>query len=394
MPRSVARWVSLLVGLAALSAAVTAAGMSQAGASRAEVAQESAAKRIVERLSGGRPSALHGVILGWTETKPDGAKGRRKARRYLAALRYPDRFRLEVRDPSAGALVYKRTSKGAWVGPAGGPFLATKAGGAGGYERVFSLLSLLMGWDLLEGQARVAGSKVHSTWKKAPVMRVVDSNGQPESLELGGTRYALRPSQTKKFPADVAATPERTGMKFRRCSINAEFEDSYFDPAATTAKKVRIGGERQNFLNPTLARVEAAWLLEVDAPDRWPDRLAKLDSLGRALHGLGQVPAGLPAYTTTGKMQVYFRPAKRKAKPQAPAGHKPQRRPAKLVAVLYGRGPWDTVRAPLEKRLAAFARQVGLEPGAVRHLPYVLPGETNTPGRETVLLVRAELDVR
>ncbi len=407
-------------------------------------------KALLEGLCGARSKTLKGVILGFHEyektagkAKPrQGKRGEAEAHqkdahqepaaaaassstwrlrcKVSASLGFDDRFRLEYRDPEGRepGRIYLQSGSRVEVGSPGGPFLQLGGAAEERFHDRTRLLACLLGWDLLdedwkprvlqaEGVQRLVSLLPKSLGSEAE--RRIERQLKPRddagidmtAFQLGKTRFVSEgriQGTGGSIPKTLLFAGGTRKLVFTRYVAGYSFTKERFQSGSGAGANRQWVQEQEsrNFRAAKLERLTAAHELVLEDPGAWEKRFELLGTLGMDLYRLGQNPAGLPVYTSTGKLLLAYQADKTRAgKPGAtPKGRVSRVRKPGVVAVLYTKGTWAEAKERLSRRLIRFLKEHGLKPaGPLRLIPYALPGGP-APKAGSEILFRAELKVR
>ncbi len=354
------------------------------------------ATALLERLAPKGRGNLDGVLISWTTGDQAGADDTR----VLAAIGFPDRMRLEIRQPGNATRVIRRAGNKIRVSAGRAPAKDADVATRRHNDRLLALLGTLCGWDLRsDTHPKLEGSMLvtRATWlggSQETIIRRELEAGNVTRLSIGDRSWSLHSSNKMPFP-DVDSANELGPFTFTRFEPGQAFAPSYFDEEAApeTMNQIVQDQERKNFKRPLLAASPAAYTLTLDDPGSWDSRLERLDTVGRKLFELGQMPVGLPSYGDR-KMVIYFQPQQANGKPRVPKGQSMGKRPAGHVLVLYAKATLADATKQLSEKLRVHATRIGLFPAdKLRAYPYVLPGGA-MPNPGDPIVVRGELLVK
>jgi hypothetical protein len=328
-------------------------------------------------------------------------------------LEYPGLMRAEFRNQAKGPFEFcwLLTSKGQFHSEVDGSHLELRGEAAEQIEELFALGAAICHWDLLapdaleESEGRCV-SRSRLAGRSVQVSR--SSIGKHPRWQIGAQSYAIeKPAhaiedpaspKTKDLPKGLPALfhSELGSWRLLRFEAGLRFVATRFDPGHVPGKalqELRPGTLPQNFDRPKLERQDELWLLELEDPGDWQGRMARLSELGMALYKLGQMPAGLPVYTSTGKMRICYRPRPGK-QPAAPEGFRLRKQGPGIAVVLHARRPLAGAEKELATQLLAYLRRMGRRPaGPLLLRPFVTPGDPS-PAKGQDVLIRAELRIR
>ncbi|PIE23909.1 MAG: hypothetical protein CSA62_05820 [Planctomycetota bacterium] len=310
-------------------------------------------------------------------------------------LQHPSRMRVEFRRaekmPPERIWILDGTKH--WHCEADGAHLLLRGDSAKEMEALFALAMSLAHWDQLAPGAELRSEKGILLSHAKLGSRQLRVRRSACAWQIGEQRYRLV-GRHGQLPRHLIG--EAQSFELLRFEPGLHFLETRFDPKQLGKEELRTlrqGVPEPNFRAPKLERQKGFSYLELTDPGSWPMRLQKVHELGMALFQARQLPAGLPIYTSTGKLWIPFQGPAGKAA-QAPPGQQRQELGPGLVLVLHCRATMPAGQKLLAKRLLAALRRMGRKPaGPLMLRPHVLPGD-EVPGPKTQVLLRGELRVR